>query len=330
MKYSMKRLIGLINVLLAILLTTTSVSIFAQDKDETIRVDTNLVLINVLVRDKNGQLVRGLKSEQFEVLDDDAKRPIESFSAEEAPVSFGIIYDMHPTTADRTKSVIESLRLFKAALKPADDIFLVAFNMRGEQTFDFIPTFEQLEKHMADPGKREPCSLYDAVYFASDRIQSSRKRKRVLLIISDSADHQSRHTLSQVREKVGGIKAEVYAVVFDESDGYGYSDMTHKSRELYPFSKDASPLDRAAILDLTLKSGGSTYFGGSQNAARLHAIYEQIAGEMRSHYTLGFYPDAIDDKRHNVRVKVRGVQNAKGFVLTYQTSYQYQKRPVNQ
>jgi hypothetical protein len=182
---------------------------------------------------------------------------------------------------------------------------------------------------MGDPGKREPYSLYDAVFFASDRIQASRNQKRVLLIISDSADHHSRHTFSEVREKVSDIKAEVYALIFDESDGYGYSDITHKSKERYPFSKDASPLDRAAILDLTLRSGGSSYIGASQNAQRLFTIYTQIAREMRSHYTLGFYPEVINDRQHSVRVRLRGVPGAKEFVLTYQPSYRHQKRPVS-
>ena len=328
MKYSYKKLLCVISVLLAILLTANSERVFAQEKDEAVRVDTNLVLVDVLVFDKQGGLVRGLKAEQFEVLDDGAKRPIDSFSAEEASVSFGIIYDMHPTSDERTKSVIESLRQFKAELKAEDDIFLVAFNMRGQQTFDFIPTFEQLEKHMAPPAKREPYSLYDAVYLASDRIELSRNRKRILLLISDSADHHSRHTFSEVREKIRDIRAEVYAVILNDNDGYGYSDITHKGREHYPFSLDASPQDRAAIINLAMKTGGSTFIGGSQNTLRLFAIYKQIAGEMRSHYTLGFYPEAIDDKRHNVRVKLRGVEGAKDFVLTYQTSYRNRKRPV--
>ncbi|MGE3468288.1 MAG: VWA domain-containing protein, partial [Pyrinomonadaceae bacterium] len=306
----------------------SSQTLNAQVNQETLRVDTNLVLIDVLVFDKQGGLVRGLKAEQIEVFDEGAKRPLESFSAEEASVSFGINFDMHPTTDERTRSVIGSLRQFKAELKADDDVFLVAFNMRGQQTFDFIPTFEQLERHMAKPDKREPNSLYDAVYFASDRILSSRNRKRVLLIISDSADHRSRHTFSQIRQKVRDIRAEVYAVVLDDIDGYGYSDMTHKGREYYPFSRDASSHDRAAIIDLAMKTGGSTFFGGSQNALRLFAIYKQIAEEMRSHYTLGFYPDAIDDKRHNVRIKLRGVEKGKDLVLTYQTSYQNRKRPV--
>jgi|SRR5688572_3222794 len=328
MRHSIKQLIGSSKVLLTILVTATSASILAQNKDESIRVDTNLVLINVLVHDKNGQMVSGLKAEQFEVLDDEAKRPIESFSAGDAPVSFGIIYDMHPTTDERTKSVIESLRRFKGEIGSGDDLFLVAFNMRGAQTFDFIPTFDQLEKHMTPPGKREPYSLYDAVFFASDRIQSSRNQKRVLLIISDSADHHSRHTFSDVREKVSDIRAEVYALIFDEKDGYGYSDVTHQSKERYPFSKDASPLDRAAIFDLTLKSGGSTYIGGSQNALRLFTIYTQIARDMRSHYTLGFYPDAVDDKQHKIRIRLRGVPGSKDFVLTYRPSYRNLRRPV--
>jgi len=324
MKHAIKQLTTP-KVLLAILLATGSAGIEAQNKDESIRVDTNLVLINVLVRDKTGQPVKGLKAEQFEVLDDETKRRIESFSDGDAPMSLGIIYDMHPTTDERTKSVIESLGRFKAELGRGDDLFLVAFNMRGEETFDFVPTFDQLEKHMTSPGKREPYSLYDAVYFASDRIQASRNQRRVLLIISDSADHRSRNTLSAVREKVSDIRAEVYAVILDENYGYGYFDMSHRSRERYPFSKDASRLDRAAIMDLTLRSGGSTLVGGSENELRLSTIYTQIAKDMRSHYTLGFYPEVVDDKRHTLRIRLRNISGAKDFVLTYRTSYQNRK-----
>lgn len=330
MNYFEKQISAAMYVLSVVLYLTASTFVAAQDRDEKIRVDTNLVLINVLVRDKKGQMVRGLTSNQFEIFDDNAKQPIEIFSAEEAPVSFGIVYDMHPTTAERTKSVTESLRQFKVELRPQDDVFLVAFNMRGQQTFDFIPTVEQLEKHMTEPGRRELHSLYDAVYLASDRIQSSRNQKRVLLIISDSADHHSRHTFSELREKVGNVKAEVYAVIFGENNELGYSDITHKSQELHPFSKDASPLDRAAIQDLTLKSGGGTYFGGSQNALQLFTIYMQIASEMRAHYTLGFYPDVIDAKQHSIRVRLRSVEGSKNFALTYRMSYKHRPKTAGQ
>jgi VWFA-related protein len=302
----------------------------AQDKSESIRVDTNLVLVNVLVYDKDGKPVKGIRADQFEVWDNEEKRPIESFSVGDAPISFGIVYDLHPTTAARTHAVIESLRQFKSGMNPNDDIFLVAFNMYGQQTFDFIPTFEQLETHIAPPAKREPYSLYDAIYLASERIRSSANQKRILVIISDSADHKSRHKLSEIRDKANEVKAEIYAAIFDEADGYGYLDVTHRGKENFPFSGDASALDRAAMVDLTIKTGGATYFGSSQNAFRLLSIYKQIEEEMRSHYTLGFYPEAIDENRHNLRVKLRNVKDAKEYALNYPSTYQNRRRPISQ
>ena len=291
-------------------------------QDENIRVDTNLVLINVLVEDKDGKFVTGLTTGQFEIFDDKSKRPIEVFSAEKTGVSFGVVYDMHPTTDEGTKAVAESLRLFKSELLPTDDVFLVTFNREGKQVFEFIPTFEQIQRFMASPDSRDTRSLYDAVYFASEKMASSRNEKRVLLIISDSADDNSRHTFSDLRGKLLDVKAEAYAVVVGDSNEFGFTNLTHGDPRSRAFTSDATALDRAAMLDLTLQSGGSTYFGLSQNAAQLLRKYKQIANEMRSHYTLGFYPDVVDTKVHSIVVKLKNVKQSKGFTMSYRTSYQ--------
>lgn len=317
MKYSVKKILGLCGLTMAI-----STCFYAQISDVETRISTNLVLIDVLVVDKSGNAVRGLRADQFELFTDNIKQSIESFSAEKAPVSFGIVYDMHPTTSDRNKAVIESLRDFQKELGPEDDIFFIAFDMRGQQNFDFVPTVEQLDRHMAEPDHREPRSLYDAVYIGSDKMQSSRNQKRVLLIISDSADHRSKHAFGDVQRRLAAINTEVYAIVVDDHNNLGYKDLTQKGRDVYPFSTDASPVERAALLDLTLKTGGSTYFGGSASTIRLQEIYQAIAAEMRSHYTLGFYPDVIDAKPHSIKVKLRGVAKAKGLVLGYRMYYQ--------
>jgi len=295
-------------------------------QDENVRIDTNLVLINVLVEDKDGKFVTGLTAGQFEIFDDKSKRPTEVFSAEKTAVSFGVVYDMHPTTDERTKAVAESLRLFKSQLLPADEVFLVAFNNLGKQVFDLIPTFEQIERFMASPDSRDTRSLYDAVYFASEKMRSSRNQKRVLLIISDSADDHSRHTFSDLREKLVDVKAEAYAVIVDDRNEFGFSNLTHGDSRSRAAISDATSLDRAALLDLTLKSGGTAYYGASQNSAKLLGIYKQIANEMRSHYTLGFYPDVVDAKVHYIVVKLRNVKESKGFTMSYRTSYQNREK----
>ncbi len=122
------------------------------------------------------------------------------------------------------------------------------------------------------------------------------------------------------------VRTEVYALIVDDNSRPGYKDITHNGhiRSL----TDASPLERAALMDLTLKSGGGTFFGDPQNTLRLQKIYSEIADEMRSHYTLGFYPDVIDTKLHSIKVRLRNVANANGFALAYRMSYQNEAKPA--
>ena len=306
--------------LMVLMTGIASAQIVRQD-----RVETNLVLVDVLVMDRSGRAIRDLSPEQFELVSDGKQQKIEVLSTGTAPVTFGIIYDMHPTTADRTKAVIESLQGFKKRFGPQDDIFLVAFDGRGQQAFDFIPAFEQLERHMTDPQQQHIQALYDAVYFAYEKIQTSRNRKRVLLILSDGADHQSRHTYKDLRKQLSSIRTEVYAVIVDETNDLGYKDLTHDGQQRYPAARETSLLERAAVIDLAQKSGGGTYFG-SNTSARLQRIFDEIAGEMRSHYTLGFYPEQIDDRLHTIKVRLRDDAATREYVLAYKTSYSTKKR----
>jgi VWFA-related protein len=307
-------------VLLVMALVATVPSL-AQVVDEKTRVDTNLVLIDVLVMNRDVKPVRGLSAGQFELIIDGVKQPIETFSADAEPVSLGIVYDMHPTTTDRTRAVIESFQAFKQQLSPEDDVFLVAFDNRGLQSFDFVPKLEQLERHMTDPSRPQLRALYDAVYFASDKVATSRNQKRVLLIISDSADHRSRHSFADVKRKLASIRSEVYTVIIDENNGLGYKDVTQGGREFYPFTRDASALDRAALMELALRNGGGAFFAGPATGWQLLRIYGQIVAEMRTHYTIGFYPEVVDAKEHLVKVRLHGAPNSKEYVLTYRTSY---------
>lgn len=320
MKYLSKQSILVSTAILFI--SSVASSVFAQQPEQPVSVNTDLVLVNVLVTDKSGTPVKGLTARNFELFVDNVKQSIDTFSPEDRGVSFGIVYDMQPTTVERTRAVIDSLSRFKTVMTKRDDIFLVAFNMQGLETFEFIPTVEQLERYMVDPGRREPRSLYDAVYFASERIRTIRNLKKVLLIISDSADHHSRHKFTDVQNKLAELKAEVYAVIPDDSDEFAYADMARRSQGARDFTKDASALDRAALSELTHKSGGATYFGGAKSSLQLLNIYTDVAAEIRSSYTLGYYPAVRDARPHSVRLKLRDVKESKDFVLTYRMSFQ--------
>ncbi len=309
-------------VLFVILTIIFSAAIFAQD-EKPIWVETNLVNMNVSVRNEKGDFVENLKKEQFDVFDNNRKRQIEYFSAEDAPVSFGIVYDLHPTTDERTVAVLESLRQFTKELRPADDFFVTVFNERGSLTLDFVPTREQVKTNLA--GKfGSPNSLYDAIYAAGDKIRQSKNLKRTLLIITDSADHHSRHSLNEIETEFKNFDVQIYAVIWDAAEQFSYSDIIREAgRRRNRISTDATTLDRVAMLGLTLKNGGTTQTPTVQNAQELYRIYSQIGFEMQKQYTLGFYPETTDGKEHQLKIVLRPAdKKIKGLTMSYRLNYQ--------
>src|SRR5688572_2764192 len=81
-------------------------------QDDTIRVETNLVTVNVAVTDRHGKHVAGLTKDDFVVLDSGQKQEIDTFSTIDAPVSFAIIYDLHPTTDEQSAGILAALKSF--------------------------------------------------------------------------------------------------------------------------------------------------------------------------------------------------------------------------
>ncbi|MEZ5344631.1 MAG: VWA domain-containing protein [Pyrinomonadaceae bacterium] len=306
--------------LVLILLTAIfAVPVFTQDTDP-IRVETNLVNVNVSVSDKKGNYVLGLEKENFEIYDEAKKMPIEYFSAGNEPVSYGIVYDMHPTTEDRTKAVLESLREFTRGLGKQDDFFTLVFNKRGSLVLNFVPTAEQVRIHLSS-GYSEPNALYDAIYMAAKTISNRRNNKRVLLVITDSADHNSEHSLNDIQSQLREVDAQVYTVIWDEAEKWEYSDITSDGVRRNKILSDATSLSRGAMQELALRTGGIMQSPVVQNANELFRIYDQINTEVRRQYSLGFYPETFDGKWHSIKVKLRSVENTKGMSLTHRLGY---------
>jgi Ca-activated chloride channel family protein len=308
-------------VILFIFLFSTF-AVFAQDEDE-ISVEANLVNLSVGVTDGKGKYVEGLQKDQFEIFDNGIRQDITHFSAADAPVSYGIVYDMHPTTDERTTAVLESLREFYKGLKPEADLFTITFNRRGSLVLDFVPTSEQVETNLS--GKySQPNALYDAIFLGAEKLSKSRNLKRVLFVITDSADHNSEHKFGDIVKKMKTFDAQIYSVLWDESDAWKYRDITRGNNSRIIISSDASELDRAALQELALRTGGSMRSPTAQNAQELFRIYRQIAFETGKQYTLGFYPEKSDGKWHDIKIKLRSVEKSKKMALTYRTGYQSQ------
>lgn len=289
-------------------------------QDDPIRVKSNLVTVSVNVTDKDNKFVSGLTRGQFEVFDDGVKQTIEHFSAEGSPRSFGVVYDMHPTTGERSKLVIESLRRFASSLGSTDTFFSVLFNERGSLVSEIVPDLDQLERHLARPDRRELSSLYDAIYLAADKLRLQRNVKKVLIVISDAEDHGSRHSYNAIRDQLRRLNVQVYSVIPNPSDEllWTYNDESRNTARRTP-----NTADRAALNQLAHRSGGAAYATSLSNQVRLDNIIREINEDTQKQYSLGFYPTREpDNASHNLEVRLKNYDRSlKGLSLSYRQSY---------
>ena len=312
-------------LLTAIILTTFSGATFAQE--ETISVETNLVTLNVAVTDRNGNYVKNLKKENFEVFDKNVRQEIEQFSAEESPVYFGIVYDMHSTTNERTTNVLDALRQFTKELKQKDNFFITVFNERGSLTTDFVPTNQQIETALSDAKPNTPNSLYDAVFAASSKVRENKNAKQILVIMTDGEDNASHHSLKELRLHLRGINLPVYTINFNNQDrrSWGYTDIHRGMQRQSLGTFETNQLNIAALDELSRTSGGQSFEQMIQNRLYLYTIYKKVLAEVENQYVIGFYPETVDNKWHKLKVNVKDAKGNK-YKLSNRKGYQSLRR----
>jgi Ca-activated chloride channel family protein len=302
-----------------------------QQGEEKITIATNLVTVNVIVTDRDGRYLTGLRRDQFEVYDEKVKQQIAHFSNKAAPVSVGIVCEIHNRTPEKTRALLIALKRFTEGLRNDDDFFFMAFGTEGSVTSDFVPTADQVLEHLASVKPGGASSFYDAVYTSADRLRRRPNLKKALLIVSDGEDDNSRTSYQQLRNRLREFDVQVYSIgianpATDQSLRSGawmYEDVSRQTtRRPFPLNSDAG-MGRAVLAEMARVSGGTTYSPESENEPELLGILTQISLELREQYTIGFYPagERRDNDWHRILVKLNSGRALREVVLSYRQAY---------
>jgi len=259
------------------------VAIAARAKPVTVtpanlRLDVNLVLVPVSVTDAKDKPITTLGRDKFRLLEDGVERSITSFSQEEGPVSLGILFDSSGSMKDRIDASITSLREFFLTSIPGDEFFLVQFADEVHRLTDFTP---QPDEIFAKLGRVQPkgwTALLDAIALGSHQMRHARNSRRVLLILSDGGDNNSRFSESEIRNMVLESDLRVYAI-----------GLFHRPRLLQQLAE---------------ATGGQALV--AQRLSELPDIVQKLSAEIRSQYVLGYTSDhtSNDGKYHRVKVEL--------------------------
>jgi Ca-activated chloride channel homolog len=163
--------------------------------------DTPPIQLSVKVTNKQG-LVKGLRQEDFQITVDKVPTNIVKFSNEDAPVSIGVLLDasasMRRLATDKGKKLRilqEALASFTALSNSANEYFLIGFNERAQLLKDWTTSTTPLvTEEILNLKPSGNTALFDACQVGIKKLQDGRHPRRVLLLISDGQDSQSRYT----------------------------------------------------------------------------------------------------------------------------------------
>src|SRR5215471_10174608 len=103
------RVLGLIAFAMLVIPTTAQVgqiparqdanrNAIQGEKQDTIKLNTELVVVDAQVIDKRSrEIIRGLKPQDFDLLEDDTKQRIEFFGQDQLPLSIVLLVDISPS-----------------------------------------------------------------------------------------------------------------------------------------------------------------------------------------------------------------------------------------
>jgi Ca-activated chloride channel homolog len=253
-----------------------------------LKVDVDLVLVPVTITDPMNRLVTGLDKENFQLFEGNASQQIRTFSAEDAPVSLGVIFDSSGsmnTKMDRAKEAV--IEFFKTA-NPQDEFFMITFNDEPDEITDFTNSVDDIQNRLVFAVPRKRTALLDAIYMGISKMRHAKYAKKALLIISDGGDNHSRYTENEIKSLVKEADVMIYAI--------GIYDRYASAAE--------ERLGPQLLSDITELTGGRAFTIDNPND--LGDVATKIGVELRNQYVLGYRPSKVvrDGKWRKIKVKL--------------------------
>jgi Ca-activated chloride channel homolog len=310
----------------------------AENDDEPIKIDTEVVNVLFTAQDKNRRLLTDLKKEDIKLVEDGQAQEIIAFGRQvDLPLSLAILID---TSASQERTLPEEKSAAKsfveAVVRPAkDEVSIVSFT--GEATLEqgltnnvsrlqraidrvqFVPPSGYLGGGVVTNGGQVPgtppisggnqqvaasTAIWDAIWITSDEVLrlSPEKTRRAIILLSDGVNTYGRKKLDEAVQ--AAIKSE--AVIYSIGIGDNFYD----------------GVDEAALRKISERTGGRAFF--PRDESELRRAFTQIQIEMRSQYLIAYEPlnQKRDGSYRKIEIQLANPELAKQKVtLTHRQGY---------
>jgi Ca-activated chloride channel homolog len=263
----------------------------ADRANTQIRVNSNLVLIPVMVTDERDRSVTGLAREYFHLWDQKNEQVISHFAAEDTPVSIGLVFDSSRSMGNKLTKSKAAVAEFVRSANPQDEFSLVRFSDRAELLQGFTSQIEDIQNRMMFFQSNGSTALLDALVLSMNEMRHAKHSRKAILIISDGGENNSRYSVREVKNRLRESEVQVYSIGIMEPFGARNASLEEM--------EGPNLLD-----DLARQTGGRLF--EVDDVELLPNIAAKIGAALRNQYVLGYVPTAEmrDGKFHRVQVKI--------------------------
>lgn len=282
--------------------------LFAQEDDEVIRVNTDLVILNITVTDKSGQYVPGLKISDFKIFEDGKEITadlIASFSLHESPFASVVLLDTSGSMETRLSLARSAAIRFLDRLRIEDVAAVFKFDSKVEQVQEFSGG-RDLAPMAFGMRAKGMTKLNDAIVNAAKALSEREEKRKAIIILSDGLDTNSDASSDKALESALAIGATIYTVDMSATEGQGFG---HQQ-------------SAGVLKSFAEKTGGR--FVATPGGPALRDAFASIADELGHQYTVAYRPlnRAHDGKWR--KLEVRATRD--GLIVRTRKAYRAPKR----
>ena len=257
------------------------------DPGDILKFNAELVQLHVRVIDRNNRPIDNVPQNEFHVFEDGVPQPVESFTREEVPISYGLAVDTSGSLRSQLQSVIDAGKTIINSNKPGDETFLVRFisSDKIETVQDFTARKDLLEDGLDDLFvEGGQTAIIDAVYLTAEHVSEYKKgdegdrRRRALIVITDGEDRSSFYRQEQLFARLREEDVQIFVIGF----------VNELEKESGLIRKSARDKAVNLINKLATETGGRAFFPDS--VADLPGIANEIVRDLRTQYVLAYNP----------------------------------------
>jgi Ca-activated chloride channel family protein len=291
--------------------TTVSLLLASALLCAQLQVKGDVLLVNVVatVVDGKGRTVPNLAVDDF-IVEEDGQRQTINFLLPSAdlPISLGVILDTSLSMESKIRTAQRAIDRFLSMIYEDDEIFLMTFARHASLIADFTSDRTKLRNALlTGVNLTNGTSLYDSLFQALQKVQTGRYQKKAVLLVTDGEDTTSLTRFDKALEYIRESEMLVYSVGIRGAPRFDLG-TDPLSGEAKSSALNGTTVDMKVLNRFGEASGGRAWeIAEATFGKNMDAVLETIAAELRSQYSIGYYPThpKKDGKWHSIRIRMK-------------------------